>query len=218
MKSLIQFLTESQGAALKDRKWARFFGDDYGKDVTIKKKQWRTKKFLKDFKDDISEKSFDFLNKLAVLQQEEISDSRSSLECNFYNKDEFKEYYCNFYVHANNIPDSIGKKLHPEVVGKKFNLDLNEPVGLRNPSGFKRFEKTKENQQTLAMYSCDTSGFGVTDSLYIAYHSPDKEDFFKVFNYIADTLLEIGDDILSFHDDYKDKDAIRYRKERQNKK
>lgn len=197
MRSLIQFLAESKGADIKDRKWARFFGDDYGKDVSLKKVQWRTKKFLKDFKDDISEKSFDFLNKLAVLKQEDY-DARSKFQANFYKE---KEYYFDYSIEVANISNAIVNKLSSKVVSKEFDLTLQKAIGLNSPSA-----KGEESY-----YDCSANGFGTTTHLIISFYSSDKEEFFKVFNYVADILNEIGEEILSYEDNYKDRDAIRQR-------
>ena len=202
MKSLLDFILESKGADLKDRKWSRFFGDEYGKDVNLKKQEWRAKKFLKDYKENISEKAYDFLSKLATNRKSESFEYRSYFGASFFEK--WNEYEFNFNITANNIPDAIGKKLHPSVVAKKFNLELKKQVGLRNDRA--------------GNYSCDGSSFGTADSLSINFHEEDKDKFFEIFNYVADTLAEIGDDILSYEDDYKDKEIIDDKRRKENKK
>ena len=113
MKSLLDFLTESKGADLKDRKWSRFFGDEYSKDTDIKKIQWRAKKFLKDNKDSISEKSYDFLMKLATLANSTWMDRRSHFSAS-YSK-EWDEWDFDFNITSANMPDSIKNRLYPSL-------------------------------------------------------------------------------------------------------
>lgn len=206
MKSLLNFLLESKGAALKDRKWDRFFGDEYDKETDLKKEQWRTKKFLKDNKDDISENAYDFLMQLATLRKSRYMERRSSFSAFYYK--EWDEWTFDFHIAADNIPKAVETKLHPNTVAKRFKLQLKKQIGLWNDHA--------------GNYSCDGSAFGTTGRLTISFHEKDKAKFFEMFNYVADTLNEIKDAILSYTDDNADeeqiKDKRRREEERKNKK
>ena len=199
MKSLLNFLLESKGAALKDRKWDRFFGDEYDKETDLKKEQWRTKKFLKDNKDDISENAYDFLMQLATLRKSRYMERRSSFSAFYYK--EWDEWTFDFHIAADNIPKAVETKLHPNTVAKRFKLQLRKQVGLWNDHA--------------GNYSCDGSAFGTTGRLTISFHEKDKAKFFEMFNYVADTLNEIKDAILSYTDDNADEEQIKDKRRRE---
>ena len=170
----------------------------------MKKSQMRTKKFLKEYKNDISEVAYDFLMKLATLKEESYDDRATlSIGCADHG-DGDKEYYFDFNISVNNLKNAIYNKLSSKVVSKKFGFKLQKAIGLHDPDA--RSEKT--------FYSCDGHGFGTTTQILLSCYGPDKEEFFAIFNYVAETLNDIADDILNFEDNYKDREAVKQRQDR----
>lgn len=80
MKNIIDFLFESRGADIKDRKYSRFFGDELNRPKNLKDRILKTKKFLKDYDSYINNDIKDFLLKLAE-NKKYSSDSRSNFFC-----------------------------------------------------------------------------------------------------------------------------------------
>ena len=201
MKDIKTFLLESKGADIKDRKNSRFFGDDLTKSRNVKNAQIKTKKFLKEFKDDIDENVYDFLKKLATNTQGEY-DHRSNMFAEFDTYGDYPVYEANFRIHCDSLPSSIENKLSTNSI--KGNFKMKDGV-VNSPTIF-----TKD-----IYYSESEDKFGNTVSLSINLltknKTPNKKLFFDIFNFIAKTLNEVGDNILSYNDEDKDREIMRER-------
>ena len=201
MKDIKTFILESKGADIKDRKNSRFFGDDLTKPKNLKHDELLTKKFFKEFRDDINKDIYDFLEKLATNRQGEY-DQRSTVFAGFDTYEDYPTYEANFRIHCDSLPSAIENKLSTNSI--KGNFKMKDGV-VNSPTIF-----TKD-----IYYSMSTSGFGNTTSLIINLltknKTPNKKLFFDIFNFIGEILNEVGDDILNYHDEDKDREIRRER-------
>lgn len=178
-------LNESAGAALDQRSVERFFGDKYGRDRELKTSISKSIRALKSYKSEFTSDQYDMLEKLIDNPENEF-DSRSYANVsNYGNYGSF-----NFVLTANNFPRAIISKLDDVTVNKIFK-NLGEG------------------------YRTSMNSFGVTQSIMLrVWWREDKddmlnhEDAIKVVKHILDTIAPIFDDILSWREEGKERDAF----------
>lgn len=209
MKDIVKFLLESQGADIKDRKYARFFGDELNKPRNVRTAITKTKKFLKDFTADIDDKIKDFVEKLAE-NREYSSDERSNITASFYEK--YNVYYAEFRINFVSMPNSLINKLSAKSIKNKYKLTDPETNKREN------YDSIYDPELSYRVYQTQ---FGNDCTLDIAFETridndpnsmPNKELFFDVFNYVGQTLLPYSEDILNYYSEYHDKEAVTWKR------
>lgn len=179
-------LDESAGAALDQRSVERFFGDKYGRDRNLKTTISKSLRVLKSFKSDLTSEQYNMLEKLIDNPENEF-DYRSKATMHNING-KYGEF--RFILTSNNFPNAIINKLDDVNVNKMF----------------KNIGKG---------YRTSLSGFGVTQTLIIGIEWDSEEDRWlnledaiKLVKHVLDTIAPIFNDILSWREEGKEKDAF----------
>lgn len=181
-------LNESRGADLDKRTFDRFFGDKFGRSRDLKTTISKSIKELKTLKSEFTSEEYDMLEKLIDNKENEY-DSRSHVKMYSYGG---ASAGIEFTLTSNNLSRSIINK-----------LDFAEKIVNANNG-----------------YGISVHSFGVAQTVTIQLHwaqedlgidAYKKENGIKYIKYILDTIKPIFEDILSWKDDDKDKDAIRRR-------
>ena len=180
-------LNESAGAALDQRSVERFFGDKYGRDRKLKTAISKSLHALKTFKSEFTSEQYDMLEKLIDNPENEF-DYRS--KASVYDVDKYGAF--EFVLTANNFPRAIINKLDDVTVNKIFK-DLGKG------------------------YRISMNGFGVTQTLLISIEWENvlndgkwlsREDAVKLTKYVLDAIAPIFNDILSWREEGKERDAF----------
>lgn len=182
--NIINAINESRGAALDKRTGDRFFGDKYNRPRDLKTTISKSLRGLREFESYFTDRQYEMLETL-IDNINYKSDPRS--HANFLYK---PEKYCvaNFYLVMNNMPRSIINKLSENNIKREF--------GITNRG-----------------YRASVNGFGVTQRLNIEIDSDyestryiDVESGIELIKYVLDIIEPIFDDIISFTEDYHDRE------------
>ena len=159
----------------------RFFGDSLNKDRKTKNSQTKSLKIAKEIEDDLTPQEYDMLVEL-IKNPEGVSwESRSYMRLVYLDK--WDVYCVDYSFTCNNMPNAIKNKLS--------RLKSNHP----------------KND-----YHADSNTFGVTTTLFGgAEIEGDKGEFVNIIKEILDIIKSNYNDIISFYDDYKDKELLRMR-------
>ena len=187
MKSLVHYLKE--GADLDKRTADRFFGDKLNKDRNTRNTIMKSKKYLKELKDNFSTDEY---NKLLTLVDNHMDDTYNSRSHVYITLDDYKGddvYTFVFNFRMNNMPASIQNALSEKVLEHKF--------GKYNGVHSSSYINTN-----ICYLEMSVNGIDGDNSSQIGY--PDIDTMINIVKYIIKTIEPIYDDIISFKSENDD--------------